>query len=215
MSSADSSGWKSNGEMGEIVMARWKGNKGDLERFVAKFQIDSNSGCWVWNAAHSQKGYGTFWLDNKLIGAHRAAYLLYVGPIPVGLKVLHHCDNPPCVNPRHLFTGNAKDNTQDAIAKHRFDYVNARLTKATVHAIYNATGLQKEIAQRFRVEQSVVSRIKTGRLYAYMTGAALRTGRNKRLNEHTVEQVRSAVGSLRYLERRFGISRYLVKKIKQ
>lgn len=51
--------------------------------------------------------------------AHRVSYELFVGPIPAGMHVLHHCDNPPCVRPSHLFLGDAKVNAQDRAAKGR------------------------------------------------------------------------------------------------
>lgn len=71
--------------------------------------------CWVWTAAHDQDGYGLFKLKGKMLRAHRVAW----GDVPLGLNVLHHCDNPPCVRRSHLFLGTVADNNHDAIAKGR------------------------------------------------------------------------------------------------
>jgi len=64
-------------------------------------------------------GYGRVNFNGQRFVAHRLAWELTNGPIPEGLFVLHKCDNPPCINPDHLFLGTNKDNTQDMLAKGR------------------------------------------------------------------------------------------------
>jgi hypothetical protein len=79
--------------------------------------------CWLWTGAIDPAfGYGKFWMGRRGDSpwhTHRAAWFLTFGPIPDGLNVLHRCDNPPCVNPAHLFLGTFKDNTVDMHAKGR------------------------------------------------------------------------------------------------
>ena len=76
--------------------------------------------CWEWQGAISDTGYGAFRLGPKLLtNTHRYAYHLANRRIPEGMFVLHHCDNPPCVRPSHLFLGTAKDNNADLWAKGR------------------------------------------------------------------------------------------------
>lgn len=72
------------------------------ERFDSKWVPADESDCWTWIAGLDAHGYGIFFYDGHSRGAHRAAYELYVGPIPVGLYIDHLCRNPACVNPGHL-----------------------------------------------------------------------------------------------------------------
>ena len=83
-------------------------------------------GCWYWQGSRDTKDYGVFILNtNKTQGirdrryAHRFVWELLHGTIPNNLCVLHRCDNPPCVNPDHLFLGTRGDNIKDMLRKHR------------------------------------------------------------------------------------------------
>lgn len=72
-------------------------------RFRAKYDA-TPGGCWIWTGATQQGGYGCFWFDAELrqVPAHRAAWMLLVGPIPEGYDLDHLCRNRACVNPAHL-----------------------------------------------------------------------------------------------------------------
>ena len=90
------------------------------QRFWSKVSLQSSPEvCWEWRGLCNYFGYGLFNVGKQCIRAHRYAYALQHGPIPFGLLVLHHCDNPPCVNYSHLFLGNHADNSHDAQAKGR------------------------------------------------------------------------------------------------
>jgi hypothetical protein len=76
--------------------------------------VQASGDCWVWTGDHNPAGYGRtkgFTFTERL--AHRLSWTMANGPIPAGMWVLHHCDNPPCVNPDHLYVGTPSDNAQD------------------------------------------------------------------------------------------------------
>lgn len=76
--------------------------------------------CWEWIAGKGRDGYGSIRSKGKSVGAHRVSWEIHNGPILGGLLVCHKCDNPPCVNPDHLFLGTQRDNAKDSVAKGRW-----------------------------------------------------------------------------------------------
>lgn len=88
------------------------------DRFLERVKIDP-AGCWIWQGGANGQGYGVLRHDEMQHRAHRVSYELFVGPIDDGLLVLHHCDNPPCVRPDHLYAGTAADNARDAVERGR------------------------------------------------------------------------------------------------
>lgn len=123
--------------------------------------------CWEWVAHRNEDGYGTF--QSGL--AHRTAYLIEFGSIPDGLYVLHTCDNPGCVNPKHLFLGTQQDNMDDMIAKGRQckDNVAGVFTWSEVRDIrkqYSSENISiRQIADHYGVSYNAIWSIVTNRTW--------------------------------------------------
>lgn len=137
----------------------------ERERFD-RYALRAN-GCWIWQGSIDLCGYGRLKLGGRYFRAHRVALALSDTPVPVNRLVCHRCDNPPCVNPDHLFLGTPKDNIHDAVRKGRFhprpfrvgiSHPRARLTEDVVREIRASSLGSKEIASTLGVSRSAVHR---------------------------------------------------------
>lgn len=144
-----------------------------VDRFWKKVKA-LPSGCWEWQ---SRKGsYGAFSIDNRKFKSHRLAYFIYYITDPGDLCVLHRCDNPPCVNPLHLFLGTREDNIKDMIAKGRDRLTiprgdqkgeknaQVKLTAAAIQDIRSRCskgkwGIQRILAKEYGVAHQTISEI--------------------------------------------------------
>jgi predicted XRE-type DNA-binding protein len=143
-----------------------------INRFLS--YVDQSGGlnsCWPWRGFTRGSGYGSITINGEDYKAHRVSYFLANGHIDDKLLVLHRCDVRSCVNPRHLFQGTPKDNSQDAVCKGRNTKLfgehngNHKLKAHQVIAIRRMCDakemLQKEIAKCFGVSEATVSYIAT------------------------------------------------------
>lgn len=148
-------------------------------RFFSKVSKGEPGGCWHWNAARMQSGYGNFGIDNYVHKAHRVSYALHNGSIPEGLMVLHKCDNPRCVNPEHLYAGTAKQNSQDAVRRGRHSPGKvvgeaSHLAKTTDVMVRNMAALhcagfsEMDLVAMFGFSRSIVSSVIHGRAWKHV-----------------------------------------------
>lgn len=146
----------------------------NVDTFESRIEpMMDDRGCWEWNSARNAHGYGVFGVSHgrtKL--AHRISYELYNGPVTRGLSVLHKCDNPSCVNPRHLFLGTQKDNNIDRRLKMRGSRVGDRRTLTSegffaLHRRRSEGATYKELAKEFGYSrvQSVASALNQAHNY--------------------------------------------------
>jgi hypothetical protein len=131
------------------------------ERFNSKVDKSNPEGCWLWLGHRSSGGYGK--LGNKI--ASRISWEITNGAIPEGLDVCHHCDNPPCVNPNHLFLGNASDNIKDAVSKGRINHrgeknSNAKITYSLAEEIRNSCLPYRKLAEIYGLSKAAIYYIK-------------------------------------------------------
>lgn len=138
------------------------------ERFLSK--IEKTKSCWNWIGSIDKYGYGYIKLKTgKHRKAHRLSYEIFIGKIPENLFVCHTCDNPKCVNPKHLFVGSARDNMKDAINKKRAligeKNPRAKLTTEQVKEIRFRSKSEKtiELAREFNVSTGAIQDIKHNR----------------------------------------------------
>lgn len=129
--------------------------------------VKKTKSCWIWMASKHPFGYGLIRFRKHHDTAHRVSWILHNGDIPKGMQVLHKCDNPPCINPRHLYLGTQSDNMNDKKHKLRHSYgegcKQSILTENSVRQIRkmykrNSRTLgQVALAKKFGVDQTTIS----------------------------------------------------------
>lgn len=138
----------------------------------------TKSGCHEWLGRISSSGYGEARMLGQYVGVHRLSYLLHKGTLAPEELVLHSCDNRKCVNPDHLFKGDAKANAEDMVRKGRNkpgpailpgeDHSTAKLAENQVKAIKRSKAKGTDLAAIYGVSVSTISKIRNGHLWKHL-----------------------------------------------
>jgi hypothetical protein len=149
--------------------------KNELAYFLER--VSKTDTCWIWTGGLNEYGYGMVNIGRKRhYRAHRLSYELFRGPIPKGAIICHSCDNPPCVNPDHLWAGSHKDNLADMSAKgraHKGPSVHSemhplsKITREIALMIRSDPRSAPKIASEHGVSPSLVRGIKAGTHWKY------------------------------------------------
>jgi len=121
--------------------------------------------CVEFQGCKDTGGYGLKRKNGKLYKAHRLEWLERMGEIPEGLFVCHRCDNPSCINIKHLFLGTNSDNMLDMYSKGRGNSVETiakKLNWGKAKEIRRSEGTHQEIADKFDIDRTMVGKIKLG-----------------------------------------------------
>ena len=189
--------------------------KGLEERFWDK--VEKSETCWNWLAKRDKNGYGRFSPNgsNSQMPAHRFSWSLHNGEIPDGLLVCHHCDNPSCVNPEHLFLGTPQDNMDDKVRKGRWrgnpDSINLKTHLESILALRSSGKDLRSIAKDFDCDRSAVKRLleKNG-VYAPLT-----TGPSRLVEPHldSIITRRDAGETLSSIATSFGCDKGVIRRL--
>lgn len=127
----------------------------------------SARGCWEFMGARDARGYGVLRIRRRVVKAHRLAYEAWVGTLASTDLVMHSCDNPPCINPEHLSKGTHAENMAQMAMRARSG--KTKLSEDQVLEILSSVDEScVELARRFGVTQTAISRIRLGRTWRHL-----------------------------------------------
>lgn len=171
-----------------------------MDELIARLEAAEEGACWIWPRKIDTRGRGRIWVNGKLLLAHRAVWEHLRGPIPSGMMLCHHCDNPSCVNPAHLYVGTHKENMRDMVTRRRYFFAQdpercreagrsgglknnwargpanpkAKLSVEQAQSIYSDDRPTKVLAAIYGVNYSTIQRIRRGQFWPGPSIAALR-----------------------------------------
>ncbi len=142
-----------------------------LARFEKLFDVGAPDVCWPWRGGRYASKWGPaadrgwFSIDGQKQTASRVSWVVYRGAIG-GHHVLHHCDNPACVHPNHLFLGGPLENMRDMAAKMRSPC--RKLTVDDVRAIRASSRNSRDIARELGISYSTIDQLRSRKTWAWL-----------------------------------------------
>ena len=201
------------------------------ERFFEKVCVKGDNECWEWTSAKNN-GYGSLSTKNgkSPMKAHRVSYEIHFGKIPDGLCVCHKCDNPSCVNPKHLFLGTQKDNMEDAYRKGRIDNFiratgsgnnSATLTDEQVNCIREeySNGATLEYLKNKYKHSNIVKIVRNiayhNKDYAPINGNAKKRPHRRVFTKEQAKEIQTSKQSNTSLGEKYNVSKTTIANVKK
>ena len=143
-----------------------------LEKFHTRYLIDPQTQCWNWQGHKDRDGYGQWCWHGQVWLVHRFSAMLHIGD-PKGMFVNHHCDNPSCVNPLHLYLGTPQDNMDDKVQRGRQSkgstHSNSKLSEQDVLDIRADTiSFLRVLSAQYKVSMSTISLIRRRKSWTHI-----------------------------------------------
>lgn len=139
------------------------------ERFWNK--VEKQNSCWIWKGPIA-KNYGMMFYKGQ-IKAHRFSYLIHHGELKKKYFICHHCDNPLCVNPDHIYQGKPKENSRDAQKRKRMRmgdrHHKTKIKDEDVKYIRSCSEKGVDLAKKYNVNKTTISGIRTYRMRKYVS----------------------------------------------
>lgn len=192
-------------------------------------KVDKSGDCWMWMASSlKSNGRGQFPNARRYGGStspYRFSWQIHFGPIPKGMLICHHCDNPLCVNPQHLFLGTHADNTQDMVSKGRSCKGNrngqAKATEELITKVREFRGTHQEASEFFGIPRRRIISYRRGDTWNYLGLTPInsnRRGEESFTHKFTDEQMlnisKATPKESRTLAEKYGMSESLRTKIR-
>ena len=147
---------------------RFNGLEDAFQIIMERSRQNLLTGCMEWTGTVNRKGYGSIRCDRKMKKVYRVVWEAVFGPVPDGLHVLHHCDNPACVETKHLFLGTNKENIKDKCDKDRSGKKLCIDDAKKIKEMLSSKMSVYSIARMFDVHPCSITRIRDGKRWAYV-----------------------------------------------